>query len=471
MKLTVKTLKGEKFTVDAELSNTVAEVKVLIEAAKPALSAATMRLIHSGKILKDDDIIEACNIKPNSFLVVMITKAKKAAVASVPAATPAPVVEAKAPAAATTSTSTSATPATSGSASTPAPAPSSTSETSSTGAVSVPEPSSSSSAQESEASSDTFPTEMVANLTGMGFPEAEVRACLRAAQGNPDIAVEFLMNGIPPGVQQMQQQASSASTTNATPTGAAASGPPLQVLRNHPQINQLRRLVQENPSTLQSVLTQIGQQQPELLQEINGNQQLFLEIMNEPVEEDSAPASSSTAPSAPSLPAGTVGQNLDASGMLNNPAQMSQMLQNMSPEQMQSLAAMMGFTPDQLSMTAQMISRMPPEELQNYMNAAMQAGGGDMAGLMGSAGGQGAAGGGPQVLELSQEEMAAVDRLADMGFDRTEAAQAYMACDKNEALAANLLMDGGFGFGDGGNAGGTGGSGGNNDNDGDDMYD
>ena len=36
--------------------------------------------------------------------------------------------------------------------------------------------------------------------------------------------------------------------------------------------------------------------------------------------------------------------------------------------------------------------------------------------------------------------MAAVVRLADMGFDRTEAAQAYLACDKNEALAANLLM-------------------------------
>jgi UV excision repair protein RAD23 len=39
-----------------------------------------------------------------------------------------------------------------------------------------------------------------------------------------------------------------------------------------------------------------------------------------------------------------------------------------------------------------------------------------------------------------------------MGFDRTEAAQAFFACDKNEALVANLLMDsagqegGAFGF-------------------------
>jgi UV excision repair protein RAD23 len=48
--------------------------------------------------------------------------------------------------------------------------------------------------------------------------------------------------------------------------------------------------------------------------------------------------------------------------------------------------------------------------------------------------------------------MAAVDRLTEMGFDRAEAAQAFLACDKNEALAANLLMDsmgegGAFGFG------------------------
>ena len=62
--------------------------------------------------------------------------------------------------------------------------------------------------------------------------------------------------------------------------------------------------------------------------------------------------------------------------------------------------------------------------------------------------------------------MAAVNRLTEMGFDRTEAAQAYLACDKNEALAANLLMDGGFG------GGAFGGDDGRGDGDGgDDMYD
>jgi UV excision repair protein RAD23 len=86
--------------------------------------------------------------------------------------------------------------------------------------------------------------------------------------------------------------------------------------------------------------------------------------------------------------------------------------------------------------------------------------------------------GAPQAIRLNEEEMAAVDRLTEMGFDRADAAQAFLACDKNEALAANLLMDsagqegGVFGFrDDDDNNDNGGGSGDGNDNDGDDMYD
>ena len=50
-----------------------------------------MKLIHSGKVLKDGDTIESCNIAATDFLVVMITKAKKApAPAPAPAAAAAP---------------------------------------------------------------------------------------------------------------------------------------------------------------------------------------------------------------------------------------------------------------------------------------------------------------------------------------------------------------------------------------------
>ena len=112
---------------------------------------------------------------------------------------------------------------------------------------------------------------------------------------------------------------------------------------------------------------------------------------------------------------------------------------------------------------------MPPQALAQ-MAAQMGGAGG------GGAGGAGGAPPGGHVIQLTAEEMESVNRLTALGFDRNEAAQAFLACDKNEALAANLLMDGGFGamddgaFGGGGGAGGGGGGGAGGDPS-SDMYD
>lgn len=43
---------------------------------------------------------------------------------------------------------------------------------------------------------------------------------------------------------------------------------------------------------------------------------------------------------------------------------------------------------------------------------------------------------------LTAEDNAAIDRLCGLGFDRAQCVQAYIACDKNEQLAANFLLDG-----------------------------
>ena len=270
------------------------------------------------------------------------------------------------------------------------------------------------------------------------------------------------MNGIPPGIGEGRATSSSSDST-----GGATGGDegPLETLRRHPQFDALRRLVQTNPSMLQAVLSQIGQQQPELLEAINANQALFLEMMNEPVPdappsaaESSAGVVASSQPLAAAPRSGSSGgaggADDDASnafagipGMeaLGNPVQLAQMLQAMPPAEQAAMAQMMGMDVNQLQQLAQMISAMPPEQVQQHMNMAMQAQG--LGGMLGGGGGGGGGGGlgGAQILRLSEEEMAAVDRLTEMGFDRSEAAQAYLACDKNEALAANLLMDGGFG--------------------------
>lgn len=450
MQLTIKTLKGEKFVVNAELSNTVAEVKVIIEAEKSELPAATMKLIYSGKVLKDTDTLQACSIKSNAFLVVMITKGKKKNVVSgkrkdsVSAPTEIPPL------------------------SIPLTSPGSLTSTGASSSISAP-----SSTTVSSTVSEEFPSEVIANLTGMGFPESEVIVCLRASQGNADVAVEFLMNGIPPAVHSIQQ---TSSTSNADSSSSGTS--PLQALRDHPQINQLRRLVQSNPQTLQAVLTQIGRQQPDLLQEINNNQVAFLQIMNEPFQENSAvtPTLSSNSQNASNIPhdrPSSSGLRPDMMMGMSNPGQMSEMIQNISPAELQGMASVMGLTSEQLTATAQMISQMPPEQFQEYMNMAMQRGGtmGHLRGLGdGSQNDIGNEGGfRPQVLRMNEEEMAAVDRLADMGFDRTDVVQAYLACDKNEALAANLLMDGGFDLRDDDINNRSGGS--NNTNEGDNVHD
>jgi UV excision repair protein RAD23 len=351
------------------------------EAKNAELPAANMKLIHSGKVLKDDQTIESCGIKQNDFLVVMVTKPKK------PAAAPAPA------AAASTET-----------AETPAPAPQADDKPAEAPAVAAP--SAPSAPAPAAASSDSeFPTEVINNLTAMGFPEAEVRHCLRAASGNPDIAVEFLTNGIPPGMQPGEQAAAAAAAASGSSSGSA--GGTLSALRNHPQFNALRRLVQSDPQMLQSVLAQIGQQQPELLAEINANQEEFLRMMNEPITESSSPGGSGSGSSSaqPSSGGGSGAGAAMPPGMMEgmaNPAQMAQLIQGMGAEELNQMAGMMGLSPDQLRATAQMLGQIPPEQLQQYM---MQAMGGGGAGEM-----MGGGGGGPQVLRLTEEEMAAVGK-------------------------------------------------------------
>ena len=245
--------------------------------------------------------------------------------------------------------------------------------------------------------------------------------------------------------------------------------------------------MQSNPQMLQQVLAVIGQQQPDLLQEINANQALFLEIMNEPIDSNAGGSTSGTggassSSGAPAPSSGTPATNRGAPdgglpgamAMPTDPAQMAQMMQNMNPAQLDMMANMMGLSREQVQAIGHMIGQLPPEQLQEYMAQAMQGGGAG-----GAPGGMPGGGmGGPQVLQLTQEEMAAVDRLAELGFDRAEAAQAFIACDKNEALAANFLMDSAAQdpafFGGGGGGGGSGdnsGGAGDADDGADDMYD
>lgn len=273
---------------------------------------------------------------------------------------------------------------------------------------------------------------------GMGFPESESRAALTAAMGNPDLAYEFMLTGIP-----APARASAAAT--ASPGAAAGSGAvTIDALRRHPQFNMLKQLVQQNPGALSQVLDLIGQQSPELLAAIHANNDAFIAMMNEPIVDTPPPAPTPAAAAAP--PAGGMGGP--------NPAAIMQMMAAMPAAQRAQFAAQLGMAPEQLEGMMQMMASMPPEQMEQLM------------GQVGSMGGGMAGADPPGVIRLTEEEMASVNRLMDLGFSQQQAAQAYLACDKNETLAANLLFEGGWGAD--GDFGGYGGGGGNDEDD--NMY-
>lgn len=244
----------------------------------------------------------------------------------------------------------------------------------------------------------------------MGFPEEQVRAALQAAFNNPDRAVEYLMNGIP-------EHIANPPPTQA-PGGGMSANASIEALRQHPQFDALRQLVQSNPAALPAVLQQIGSQSPELLRLIHQNQTEFVRMLNEPIGTGSTPAAT---------PGSGLGGTPSAGGM-PSPAQIQALINAMSPQEQAAMATQMGMTPEQLRGLTQMLNNLPPEAMEQMMAS------------MGGGAGGGAPGGGHRIM-LTEEEAAAVERLCSMGFDRNEVIQAYLACDKNETLAANFLMD------------------------------
>ncbi|KAG9104082.1 hypothetical protein FRC06_005565 [Ceratobasidium sp. 370] len=395
MKLTFKTLQQKQFQIDADLNDTVATLKRKVEESQ-GHAIASQKLIYSGKILADDKTVESLNIKEKDFLVVMVSKPKAPpAASSSAAAAPAPVPSAPGPVPGP------------GPASAPAPSedvPMAPAEESAAPATSAP----ASAAPAPPAFGDTssFVTggaleTSITNMMEMGFERAQVMRALKASFNNPDRAVEYLFNGIPPHLEPTQAAppqagARAASAPSATPapapaaaaaapaTPAASGGAPapmnlfaqaaaqaqggaatapgagaglgagagaeaadFEALRNSPAIQQIRDLVAGNPALLQPLVQQLAQANPEL-----------------------------------------------AGRMAQNPELLYQLLGGVPPGE--------GEEGDE---------QYPP---------------------------------GTHIIHITPEEEAAIGRLQALGFSREQAAEAYLACGKNEELAANFLFESGF---------------------------
>ena len=282
--------------------------------------------------------------------------------------------------------------------------------------------------------------EAVDSIVAMGFVESEVRAALIAAQGDPNIAMEVMFN---PGLLQ-QLQARNAQMEHVQQQGAgtgagaaAGGGTTLDTLRAHPQFSQLRRMVRENPASVNNVLELIGQQSPELLAAIHADQQGFMDMMTSDDELAPLPAAPGAGMGMPPMPGGGgngAGQMQAVFGMINS----------LPPDQQVAMLQQLGMTPEQWAATQQMLAQVPPAQLEQMMaqaGAGMGPGGGGMPGAPGGGGGE--APPGTRTVQLTAEEMAAVQSLQELGFTQQQAAEAYLVCDKNvDAAAAYLFSQG-----------------------------
>ncbi|XP_048348238.1 UV excision repair protein RAD23 homolog A-like isoform X2 [Sphaerodactylus townsendi] len=123
---------------------------------------------------------------------------------------------------------------------------------------------------------------MLTEIMSMGYERERVVAALRASYNNPHRAVEYLLTGIPDSpepestpLQESQSQEQSA------PEGEN----PLEFLRDQPQFQNMRQVIQQNPALLPALLQQLGQENPQLLQQISQHQEQFIQMLNEPLGE------------------------------------------------------------------------------------------------------------------------------------------------------------------------------------------
>ncbi|XP_030368613.1 UV excision repair protein RAD23 homolog B isoform X3 [Strigops habroptila] len=369
--------------------------KIESERGKDAFPVAGQKLIYAGKILNDDTALKEYKIDEKNFVVVMVTKPKAAAGA---------VQQSNATTAASSMTAapTTVTAPLPDAAPVPAPVPlppapdvvacesQPVSDPKEEKLVEeLPEaptavsPSSTDSTTGDTSRSNLFEDAISALVTGqsyenmvteimsMGYEREQVIAALRASFNNPDRAVEYLLMGIP-GDNQAAAEPPPAASSGASQSSAVAAavatiptttsslgGHPLEFLRNQPQFQQMRQIIQQNPSLLPALLQQIGRENPQLLQQISQHQEHFIHMLNEPVLESRQ---------------GLGGSDDGAS-----------------------------------------------------TGGLAEAGNGHM-----------------NYIQVTPQEKEAIERLKALGFPEGLVIQAYFACEKNENLAANFLLQQNF---------------------------
>lgn len=161
---------------------------------------------------------------------------------------------------------------------------------------------------------------VIQNMMELGYPRRLVEAALRLSYNNPDVACEYLIseriteanmdsveadNLALGGVRDDLMDLADAFDQSRSQAGANPENEPLAFLRAQSQFHQMRQQIQENPQFLNTVLQQIGVNNPGLLKLISENQTAFVNMINEPLNNNNNNTNNNRNTSAAVTPAAT----------------------------------------------------------------------------------------------------------------------------------------------------------------------
>ncbi|KAL5179767.1 Ubiquitin receptor RAD23c [Glycine soja] len=220
--------------------------------------------------------------------------------------------------------------------------------------------------------------QQILDMGGGSWDRDTVVRALRAAYNNPERAVEYLYSGIPEQAEAPPVTREPASAQPANPPAAAPqAAQPASVPSSGPNANPLDLFPQGLPN---------------------------------------------------------VGSGAAGAGSLD-------FLRN--SQQFQALRAMVQANPQILQPMLQELGKQNPHLMRliqehqvdflRLINEPVEGGEGNILGQLASAM--------PQAVTVTPEERQAIERLEAMGFDRATVLEVYFACNKNEELAANYLLD------------------------------
>ena len=235
MKLLLKNLKQQEFKIEIESDQkTVKDLKLEIEKVYN-FDSSCIKLLHSGVVLEDGKTLEEYKIKEGNVIIMMLAKIKAAP----------PKIETN-----------------------PNPQPN-------------PQPNSQPQEQPKNNTNNESQakfTEQINSLVDMGYEKDKVEKAIKAANGSIDMAIEFLNSGNIPDPSQ-----SNSNTGNVNVPSSTNPNLPEELKKN---ASIIKCLCQNNPEKLPSILNNLKEHSPQLIELIKQYESDFKNLLVSPLTQE-----------------------------------------------------------------------------------------------------------------------------------------------------------------------------------------